>query len=311
MDGDSFDRRRLLTGLCAVVGGSLVARSARGFPRGAANDFKAATRILDPYGVTVGGQTIDGHDVIGFDVVPIAGTGYRQSVSARNAAGGLDRQVETSVLGEDASFTHFHPGEVSPCWRGTIVGHSRAVTEIFDADQGGIQPCWRESAELLEGGHIGTLTATHFHPGETGAVQPCWRGTIEGRARAITELFDADQGGLEPCWRETAEMLEGGHIGTITATHFHPTRTGAVEPCWRTTIHGHQRATTEVLNALWGAPPDPDMPSLVLSGEMLDGGAIGAVRVVVNQLDQDLEIRVGDRVYRLEDGALVEQARSG
>jgi hypothetical protein len=137
--------------------------------------------------------------------------------------------------------------------------------------------------------------ATHFHPGE---IIPCVRTAIQDDELAIHELFDADQGGIVPCVRVTAEMLRGGHFGTIVATHFHE---GAIVPCVRTTIEDHTRATYELFDGTEG----DIVPCVKVASEMLKGGALGAVEVTV---EDDVDFRVvvaGGQAYRLVDGRLV------
>lgn len=218
------DRRKLGMGLLAVLGGGLgVANTAHAFAPGSQGNFNAASSILDRYGVRVIGDVNGGHDRLTLETVPLALTEYSQVVGTRNRLGGLDPCVKTSVFGDDASFTHFHPGEIIPCVRTAIEGHALATHELFDADQGGIDPCYRVTAEMLDGSHIGTVTATHFHPTEGGIV-PCFRTTInEGHTLATFELFDAGGGGIDnPNIKVETEMLDGGVLGAVDVTIDNP-----------------------------------------------------------------------------------------
>jgi hypothetical protein len=157
------------------------------------------------------------HEELGFEIEPLRATEYSQIVGRRDRRGRMIPAVETSVLGDIARFAHFHPGETIPCIKTTIDGHSLATHELFDADQGGLEPCLRVASEMLDGGHIGTVEATHFHQ-TPGGIVPCVRTTIDGHSLATHELFDADQGGLEPCLRVASEMLEGGVLGAVEVT---------------------------------------------------------------------------------------------
>jgi len=161
--GNSPDvhRRQLGVGLLAVLAGGLgLAQTAQAFSRRAAGDFAAASRILAPYGVTVTGDTSSGHDVLDLDITPLPATEYSETVRARNRLGGLDPCVKTSVFEDDASFTHFHPGEIVPCVRTTIEGHALATHELFDAADGDIVPCVKVASEMLKGGVLGAVEVT-------------------------------------------------------------------------------------------------------------------------------------------------------
>lgn len=163
---------------------------------------------------------------------------------------------------------------------------------------GGIQPCIKTSARGDD------ANFTHFHPASTGEIVPCVKTTIEGHTLSTHELFDADQGGAEPCWRETAQMLDGGHIGTITATHFHPASTGEIVPCIKTTIEGHSFAIYELLEADGKGGVDP---CFTVASQMPDGGGFSAVDVTIDNPRLPLRLYVGGRTYRLADGELVEE----
>jgi len=224
-------RRQLGIGLLAVLGGGLgVVKTAVAFEPAAQGNFNAASQILGRYGVTVAGDDSRGHDVLDFQTVPLPRTEYSQIVGTRNLFGEIIPCLKTSVLNDDASFTHFHPndtGGVDPCYKTTIEGHSLATSEIFDSDQGGIDPCFKVESQMLEGGHIGTITATHLHPNSTGEIIPCLKTTIGGpgdsqiggpgdrHTLATHELFDSDQGGVDPCFKVESQMLEGGRLGAI------------------------------------------------------------------------------------------------
>ena len=92
---------------------------------------------------------------------------YRQVVGPQNRIGEIIPCIKTSVYGDDASFTHFHlgeidpgeidPGEIVPCVRTRIEGHTRATHELFDSDDGGIIPCIKVVSEMQDGGHLGAI----------------------------------------------------------------------------------------------------------------------------------------------------------
>ncbi len=148
--------------------------------------------------------------------------------------------------------------------------------------------------------HGADAVATHFHPG---AIIPCIRTTIEEDKLATHELFDADQRGTVPCFAVESEMLDGGHFGTVKATHFHD---GAIVPCVRTTIEGHSRATHEVFDATEG----DIVPCIKVATQMLDGGALGAVTVEIDADLSSFRIVVGDNAYTLVGGELVRDTRA-
>ncbi len=215
-------RRQLGVGLLAVLGGGLgVVKTAQAFAPGAQGNFNAASQILGRYGVTVTGDDSRGYDALDFQTVPLPRTEYSQIVGTRNLLGEIIPCLKTSVLGEDASFTHFHPndtGGINPCYKTTIEGHSLATSEIFDSDQGGVLPCYRVTADMLEGGHIGTITATHFHPNDTGGIDPCYRSTIEGHSLATYELLQTSEKGTAPSFTVATQMLDGGVLGAVDVT---------------------------------------------------------------------------------------------
>lgn len=156
-----LNRRYLGVGLVAVLGTGLgVTTMAQAFPPGSAGDLNAVSRILARYGVSVHGefdQTVKpGHDVLTTRVVQQPATEYRQEIGALDRVG-IIPCIKTSVFEGDASFIHFHPGEIVPCVRTTIEGHARATHELFDADEGGIIPCIKVASEMLNGGLIGAV----------------------------------------------------------------------------------------------------------------------------------------------------------
>lgn len=199
--------------LAALAGGLGMATTAQAFPRSAKGQFNAASRILAPYGVTVGGDDTSGHDRLDFEIAPLPNTEYTQVVGDRNRLGEIEPHWMTSVFGKDASATHFHPGEIVPCVRTTIEHDALATHELFDSAQRGVIPCFTVESEMLDGGHFGTIKATHFHDG---AIVPCIKTTIEGHSRAIHEVFDTTEGDIIPCIKVATEMLEGGALGDVT-----------------------------------------------------------------------------------------------
>jgi len=208
-----FRRRLLNAGLLAALAGGLgTATTAQAFPRGTAGRLNAASRLLAAFGVTVIGDEASGNDRLSFEIEALPTTEYRQVVGSRNRLGEIDPCWMTSVLGDDAVATHFHPGEIIPCIRTTIEHNELATHELFDSDQGGIVPCFVVESEMLEGGHFGTIKATHFHDG---AIVPCVRTTIEGHSLATHEVFDTTEGDIVPCIRVETAMREGGVIGAV------------------------------------------------------------------------------------------------
>ena len=171
-DQPHLGRRQLGIGLLAALGGGLgFARTAQAFPNSAGGEFNAASRILARYGVGVNGgfdgTIAPGHDLLTVEVVPQPLIEYRQVVGPQNRIGEIIPCIKTSVYGDDASFTHFHlgeidpgeidPGEIVPCVRTRIEGHTRATHELFDSDDGGIIPCIKVVSEMQDGGHLGAV----------------------------------------------------------------------------------------------------------------------------------------------------------
>jgi hypothetical protein len=203
--------------------------------------------------------------------------------------------LEGARIGQ-VDFEHLHEhssGEIVPCVRTTIHDHALATHELFD--DGALDPCVRVTSEMLEGARIGQVDFEHLHADEKGEYIPCVKTTIHDHVLATHELFDHS---INPCWRSSAEMLEGGHIGKVVAEHLHETEKGGVVPCIRTTIHDHALATHEII--------DGGETSVEVVTEMLDGGKIGAIDVLVSDLNAELTLRIGKRTYVLKDGTLVE-----
>ena len=214
-------RRQLNVAVLAALAGGLgmgMASTAQAFPRSAKGQFNAASRILAPYGVTVGGDDASGHDRLDFEIAPLPATEYTQVVGGRNQRGEIEPHWMTSVYGNDASATHFHPGEIVPCVRTKIEQDALATHELFDSAQRGIVPCFTVESEMLDGGHFGTIRATHFHDG---AIIPCIKTTIEGHSLATHEVFDTTRppatagGAIDPCITVATQMLTGGALGDV------------------------------------------------------------------------------------------------
>jgi len=168
IDGNGSDsppdagRRKLNVAVLAALGGGLgMATTAQAFPRSAKGQFNAASRILAPYGVTVGGDDASGHDRMDFEIAPLPATEYTQVVGDRNQRGEIEPYWMTSVFGADASATHFHrrsTGEIVPCVKTRIEDeNSLATHEVFDATEGDIIPCIRVETVMLEGGALGDV----------------------------------------------------------------------------------------------------------------------------------------------------------
>ena len=155
-------RRQLNVGLLAALAGGLgLATTAQAFPRSAHGHFNAASRILAPYGVSVGGDDASGHDRLDFEIAPLPKTEYTQVVGSRNPLGEIEPHWMTSVFGADATATHFHDGAIVPCVRtkieATLEGNSQATHEVFDVAAGGIIPCIKVTTEMLKGGALGDV----------------------------------------------------------------------------------------------------------------------------------------------------------
>ena len=241
-----ISRRHMAVGLLtALAGGLSVIRPARAFELGAHGNFNAAGSILGRYGVAVIGDERIG-DLLSFEIVPLANTDYSQIIGTRSLAGGI-----------------------IPCVKTLAFADADADVRLFEA--------------------------THFHPTDDGLIIPGVKTVIDGHTKATHELFDSDSferntGEVAPCFTVESEMLNGGHIGKVVATHLHPTDDGSIIPCVRTTIEEHTRATYELF--------DVDVPSLKVESEMGANGELGAVKVIV-----------GNHTYNLVEGALVPEER--
>ena len=158
---DAGRRKLNVAVLAALAGGLGMATTAQAFPRSAKGQFNAASRILAPYGVTVGGDDAGGHDRLDFEIAPLDNTEYTQVVGDRNRLGEIEPHWMTSVFGADASATHFHTrtsGEIVPCVKTRIENdNSLATHEVFDVTEGDIIPCIRVATEMLEGGALGRV----------------------------------------------------------------------------------------------------------------------------------------------------------
>lgn len=304
-------RRRLLGGAVALIGGGLVGKAAEAFPPRASGDFRAASAVLGPYGVSVSGYSAGGQDSLDIAVAPLSETRYVETVSLRDAQGFIIPCIRTSYVESKGiplgTFEHFHETKaVVPCVRTTVNGHTVTTHELFDDGQ--IVPCVRVTSRREPGGHIGDVVAEHLHANDAGAIIPCVRTSIdEGHTLARHELLDSDQGGVEPCFVVESQMREGGHIGEIVATHLHPAEEGGIIPCVRTSIDAqHAQATYELFDGAAHAPA-PIRPALTLTSAMGRGGALGAVEVSLGDPAVRLGINVGARRYVLRDGELVEE----
>ena len=163
-----LSRRQLGVGLLAVLGGGLgVVKTAQAFAPGAEGNFTAASEILGRYGVTVTGDDSRGYDVLDFQTVPLPQTEYSQIVGTRNLFGEIIPCLKTSVLNDDASFTHFHPndtGGLDPCFRSTIEGHSLATYELLETSEKGTAPSFTVVTQMLDGGVLGAVDVSIDNP---------------------------------------------------------------------------------------------------------------------------------------------------
>jgi hypothetical protein len=190
MSDARLTRRGLIAGLVAVVG-ALAARAAEAFTLRDRLRFRAASEILDEYGVTVRGGAAGGHDVLALDVVPRPDIQYDHIVRERTRAGALD-----------------------PCMRTSVFGGVEEVS-LFDPESGAIDPCLKTTRS----GDLATFE--HFHPLVSG-VDPCMRTTVTGHTQASLELFDLtdgrDAGYIVPCVRVVSAMTEDGALGAVEVT---------------------------------------------------------------------------------------------
>ena len=154
-------RRKVNLGVLAMLAGSVAfAGKAEAFARGADGRFNAASRLLAPWGVSIVGDELAGHDRFGVEIDALPRLEYEQVVGTRNRLGALVPFWKSSVLDDDATATHFHDGAIVPCVKTTIEGHSRATYELFDGTEGDIVPCVRVLSAMLTGGALGAVEVT-------------------------------------------------------------------------------------------------------------------------------------------------------
>lgn len=187
-------RRRLLAGAAAALGGGAIAEVAQAFPRGARAHFKAASLLLERYGVSVSGTSADAlvaHDILTLEVEPEPNTQYDHLVGVRNRF-----------------------GEIEPCFRTSFFEGVEELS-LFDPNEGSVVPCYRTTRQ----GDV--IVSEHFHPGAElpgpapGEIVPCIRTSIVGDSLATFEGFDLTEGDIVPCIRVETEMLPGGALGAV------------------------------------------------------------------------------------------------
>ena len=122
--------------------------------------------------------------------------------------------------------------------------------------------------------------------------RPCVRTSVHRHESAVHEIFDA--GAEDPYALVSTEFLDGGRVGAVAFVHHE-----ASLPCVRTSIADRSRARHELFTD--GAFD----PCVRLDADLHGNGRIGAVAMTVEP-SASLTIRVGTRLYRLVDGALVE-----
>jgi hypothetical protein len=133
-------------------------------------------------------------------------------------------------------------------------------------------------------------------PGAAGGIVPCIKTSHFGGHHARFTHFD------ETGREAASETLIAPESESFT--HYHPAAPGEIIPCIRTTIEGHARAVHELLDAAGGGAP-----AITTTTEMKEGGVLGATVMTVHAVASNLAIVVGQRTYRLQDGALVEEPR--
>jgi hypothetical protein len=154
-------RRRFGAGLLAALGGGLLVRSAEAFPAAAPGQFNAATHILGPYGVSVGGafDAALGHDVLTVTALPQAGTQYDFVGAELTSDSDILPCWRTSSFDETTTFLHYTPGGIIPCIKVTIAGPLMTY-DLIDPHEGDIIPCIRVAAEHTADGGLGPIVVT-------------------------------------------------------------------------------------------------------------------------------------------------------
>jgi hypothetical protein len=140
------------------------------------------------------------------------------------------------------------------------------------------------------------------HRDELGGIIPCIKTSVFEGVDELS-LYDPLASAIDPC------MTTVRQGGVVVSEHFDPGATrpdpsdGEIIPCIRTTVAG-PLATFEAFDATAG----DIIPCIRVQTEMLPGGALGAIALEVDP-GLDFSVQVGDRLYRLEGGELVEAAR--
>lgn len=207
-------RRRFVTGLCAALGGALVARPAETFPRGSNALFEAASRILRNFGLSVTGafDQLLSRDVLTISAIPDPDTQYDFMVNEVDAVGGIVPCVKTAFFQGLSEFTHFETDVVAgivPCTK-TSVGGATSTFEQFEVNvAGGIQPCTKTTA-----GDAATIFE-QFDVNVAGGIQPCVKTTVLATLTTF-ELLDPNVvGGVVPCVKVASEQLPRGGPGEV------------------------------------------------------------------------------------------------
>lgn len=225
--GPDLSRRGFGVGLFAVAGSLLAPKTAEAFPRGADADFRRATRILIPYGLSVDGafDEVLGHDVLKTTSVPQLETQYDFAVGELNEVGGIEPCILTSFFQGSAEFTSFEEnqaGGIIPCTK-TAVGPNQTTFEHLDVNAaGGIVLCAKTTVAPSQ------TIFEHLDINAAGGIIPCSRTRIED-PHAMFELFDPNvAGGIEPCAAVDAEHLADGSLGAVEVTINDPVLTFTV-----------------------------------------------------------------------------------
>lgn len=168
VDGTATGRRRFAASLLTAVGAGLLARKADAFPPAAGGHFTAATQILSPYGISVGGSYDAelGHDVLTVTALPQAGTQCDLVGAELTSGGEIIPCFRTSSFDGTNTFVHYAPGGIIPCIRVTIVGPLMTY-DLIDPTERDIIPCIRVAAEHTADGGLGPIVAT-IDPDEEG-----------------------------------------------------------------------------------------------------------------------------------------------
>lgn len=207
--------------------------------------------------------------------------------------------AETSITADAVAFVHFDPlkSGINPCFKTTVGGGDVTTFEKFDPALGSINPCFKTGIiENPNGNDL--ITVQYFDLDANGAAAgPSIQLTIDGAVRTFDE-FDPTQSTDIPVARTSIDA------GAVAFEHFDPLKSG-IKPCFRTAVTGDGALTTFEHFADTGPNGAVGNPDFVVSVSERDS-AVTPITVTVNDPNADFSVVIGDRMWKLVGGELVE-----